>query len=308
MYCSTDARGVSGLIRALSDRAAVFRSQSSLYGLTCRQTPWAACAQVARDFAEGAGGDPAAGARLAAASFDEVLFRGQLFGPPRGHPSGPLAPAGSPAHALGEPSAGLIDGEEAVAAALAGLTRAAARVGMPLPQGFAGTLAAAARDYAKGAGGNLAAGARIAAAAAAEALQRAALSRVGLRWQGLGPGLNNVAAAPGVGPAQAAAPPAVPSPAASRPERRAPMRAAAGDAAVRELQRPRRPCEHAAGGAAAQRWAVCFGEGPAAGGAQGPGSALCFAGNRYVWEARALHTSAPSLRPFLLEWHPFVAG
>lgn len=267
-------------------------SQRSFHSSICRQTPGAARAQVARDFAEGAGGDLAAGVRLAAASFDEVLFRGKLFAPPRGHPPGPLAPSGSPAHALGGSITEIIDGEGAVAAALAGLARAAARLGVPLPQGFAGTLAAAARDYAEGAGGNLAAGARIAAAAAGEALQRAALSRVGLRWQGLGSGSKNVAASPGVGPAQAAAPPAVLSPAASGPDRRARMRAKAGDAAVGELQRPRRPCDHAAGGAAAQRWAVCFGEGPAAGGAQGPGSALCFAGNRSVWEARALHTPA----------------
>ena len=242
--------------------------------------------QVARDFSEGAGGDRAAGARLAAASFDEVLYRGMLLGPPRGRPARPLAPAGSPLHAPGGSDAGAIDGEEAVAAELAGLTRAAARLGVALPQGFAGDLAAAARDYAEGAGGDLAAGARIAAAAAAEALQRAARIKVGLRWEGSGPGFKNTPAAPGPGSVQAAAPAL--SPAASGPVRRARTRATAGSAAAGELQQPGRPCRHVAGTAAAQRWAVCFGEGRAQGGAPGPGSALCFAGNRFVWEARPL--------------------
>jgi len=213
--------------------------------------------EVAADFAEGAGGDAAAGARIAAASFDDILFGGALLRQPRDArspvPEAELAPLGAAAPAAaaaggrgrraGGPARAPGDGGALAAemrAALARVEAAAAAAGASLPAGIAAELGAAARDYAEGAGGDARAGAHIAAAAAVEALRQRA--------------------------------PAAGRPAARGAAAREAPPGGAGGAGLRQA-------------AAAQgRWEVCFGDGPAAGARAGAGSALCFADNRFVWE------------------------
>jgi hypothetical protein len=234
-----------------------FRAAAAAAGVPLPPGFSADFAEVAADFAEGAGGDAAAGARIAAASFDDILFGGALLGPPRDArsavPGAELAPLGAAAPSAaaaggqggraGGPSrapggGGALAAE--VRTALARVEAAAAATGASLPAGFAAELGAAARDYAEGAGGDARAGARIAAAAAVETLRRRA--------------------------------PAAGRPAARGVAAREGPRGGAGGAGLRQA-------------AAAQgRWDVCFGDGPAAGARAGAGSALCFADNRFVWE------------------------
>lgn len=167
--------------------------------------------------------------------------------------------------------------------ALAELQRAAADAGSQLPAGIAAELSAAAEDHAAGDVGYAAAGAHIAAAAAEEALRKGASgSRSGL---GLGSGLGGTASAPASAAATrgAAAARVLGSP--RSPGAGAPV-ATAG--APQRNEKKNAACGDGADERARQAWAVCFGEGPPARRPRGAGSAFCFAGNRFVWEARLL--------------------